>query len=368
MKISRIPNFGSFGVYVDDIDMDHMTEEQWQEIGKLFVKELLVVLRGVNISKLQYSEWITKFGPMQSIIRPYFFAKYGDRFDSRDPSTWNILDHGDYLFIKGRHKTIEELTPTRRVERICGHIDEEGDPLGYFSSGEVHWHSNEGSSLTFAPAVALLGWEHMENSATCFVQTADAYESVSESFRSELEDMVLIHRHKTGNVNDIEHANPAIEMNVKLTFCPIDGRGTPMVCTAPNGRRGLHYTTNTRDYIQGMTYEESQKVFDQLDKLVFDKRYIYEHWYPANQHDLLLFDNSITLHKRIGNYQGKDKSTHPDRVGFRTQFTVGPLLDSPWRPWQHSPEWDREYRQEINDMINLVGGDMAARGNIPPLL
>ena len=51
MKISRIPNFGSFGVYVDDIDMDTMTEDQWLELGRLFVKELVVVFRNININK-----------------------------------------------------------------------------------------------------------------------------------------------------------------------------------------------------------------------------------------------------------------------------------------------------------------------------
>ena len=34
MKISKIPGLGRFGVFVDDVDFDHITDEEWMEIGR----------------------------------------------------------------------------------------------------------------------------------------------------------------------------------------------------------------------------------------------------------------------------------------------------------------------------------------------
>ena len=68
MKVSPIPGFGSFGVYIDDIDMDYMTDEQWMEIGKIFIDEMVVVFRNIKMTKDQYVEWVYKWGPSNLIL------------------------------------------------------------------------------------------------------------------------------------------------------------------------------------------------------------------------------------------------------------------------------------------------------------
>ena len=35
MKISKIPGFGSFGTYIDDVDFNNIDDHTWHEIGKL---------------------------------------------------------------------------------------------------------------------------------------------------------------------------------------------------------------------------------------------------------------------------------------------------------------------------------------------
>ena len=34
MKISKIPGLGRFGIFIDDVDFNHLTDEEWLEIGK----------------------------------------------------------------------------------------------------------------------------------------------------------------------------------------------------------------------------------------------------------------------------------------------------------------------------------------------
>jgi alpha-ketoglutarate-dependent taurine dioxygenase len=357
MKISRISNFGNFGVYVDDIDMNNITEDEWTELGKLFVKELLVIFRNIKIDKTQYLDWMPKWGPLKSNIRMQFYKKYGKGFDSRDSSTWDSVSEEDRRWLEIRSAQLEESGDGRFLTRVYGRKDAEGRSLGYFSHGEVEWHANESSSLLFSPGVALLGWEMMENSATCFVQTVDLYESLDESFRAELDEMVLVHEYNPGRLNENELTDSTLAYHMKLAFCPIDGTETPLVITAPNGRKGLRYTVNTRARIKNASDNETQKIFDRLDKLVFDEKWIHNHWYEKDRSDLLCFDNSVTLHKRIGG--------HEDRKAFRQQFDLSPLLDNPWEPWKHQPKYHEIYKEDITQLINLTGGDLAARFKLP---
>lgn len=357
MKISRIPNFGNFGVFVDDVDMNTMTGDQWHELGKLFAKELVLIFRNIDISKTQYIDWMQKWGPLKANIRMGFYKKYGRDIDARDPSTWGDISDQDRRWLETRSFQLEDAGDGRYLSRIYGRKDENGVPLGYFSHGEVDWHANEASALSFAPAVSLLGWEAMEGSATCFVQTVDLYESLSESFRSELDEMVLVHKYIPGNVNENELTDPNLALHVKMAFCPVDDSETPLVCTSPGGRRGLRYTVNTRAHIKGMTEQQAQSVFNELDRLVFDKKWIYNHWYEPGRRDLCCFDNSVTLHKRIGGLE--------DRKAFRQQFDLSPCLDQPWRPWQHLPEYEKLYNDDIKLLVNLTGGDLKARFKLP---
>jgi len=357
MKISRIPNFGSFGVYVDNVDMDTMTEDQWHELGQLFVKELVVAFRNINISKTQYADWMPKWGPLKANIRMQFHKKYGNDFDATRPETWAGISDQDRVWLETRATKLEETGDGRYLTRVYGGKTAKGESGGYFSHGEVHWHSNESSALNFSPGVSLLGWQEMSNSATCFVQTVDLYESVSESFRSELDEMILIHEYTPGKLNENEHTDPGLAVSMKMAFCPVDGSETPLICTAPNGRRGLRYTVNSRAHIKGMADVQAQQVFAELDRLVFDEKWIYNHWYQGTQRDLLLFDNSVTLHKRIGGL--------PERKAFRMQFDLSPCLDNPWRPWQHLPEYEKAYNEEIRQMVDVMGGDLKARLKLP---
>lgn len=358
MKISPAPNFGSYGAYIDDVDMNTMTDDEWKEIGKIFLEKLVVVFRRINMSREQYLDWMYKWGPQKANIRGYFKKKYGENFDAIDRETWekaNLTDR-DRSWLDTRGNQLETLPDGRKLTRIYGQKDENGNMLGYFSTGYLNWHSNEVSTLTHSPAVAFFGWQNMQTSATGFLQTANIYENLSESFRSELDQMVMVHKFKPGKTNDSEAKDEAFSLHVQMAFCPEDNVETPLVCTSPGGHRGIHYSLNTRHAIKGMSESDSNKVFEELDRLIFKEENIWNHWYQ-NDGDLCVFDNSITMHHRIGGV--------PDRLGFRTQFDVSDLLDKPWLPWQHLPKYNTRYINEIRDLVHTVGGELEERFKLP---
>ena len=238
---------------------------------------------------------------------------------------------------------MQELMPDgRHVMRVTGKRDSDGNPLGMFAEGELLWHSNESGTLTFTPGVALLGAENMIGSSTGFLTTPDYYENVSNAFRSELDEMILVHRFTPGRINpglrqdqdEVMHAN----------MCPEDDTEIPMVMRSPGGIIGLHYSLNTVHSIKGMTKEESDSVFAEINKELFVDKYIYDHWYQSNN-DFCLFDNSITLHRRLGDIK--------DRLCYRIQHDYSNLQTGPWQPYLKEP-FISDYNKEMAYYVNLA--------------
>jgi alpha-ketoglutarate-dependent taurine dioxygenase len=233
-----------------------------------------------------------------------------------------------------------EIAADAVVGRVSGKLDADGNPIGMFAEGELLWHSNESGNLVFTPGVALLGVEGTVGTATGFVTTTDWYEAQTESFRSELDEMVILHKFTPGRINPglREEQDHIMHQNM----CPEDSE-IPMVCFSPNGTKGLHYSVNTIDSIKGMTAEESKRVFEYIDRTLFVDQYIYDHWYQQNN-DLLLFDNSITLHRRLGDVK--------DRLAYRIQYDYQHLSRDENR-YALEP-YATDYRRTLADVTRIL--------------
>lgn len=346
MKISKIPGFGNYGQYIDDVDFTVLSDSEWLEIGKMHLKNLLTIFRNhKGLTKDEYVERIAKFGPTKNGVRATIFRKYGRVIDVFDPETLKGVDEEDLKFLNLRKYMLEPTEKGNTLSRIYGMKDEEGRMLGSFDSGDLGWHSNESSQLTFAPEVSLLGHQKMVGSATGFMQTADYYESVSNSFRSELDEMILIHTYKEGAINAAESSNTEFRKQIRLNFCPVEGAETPLILTTPGGIRGLHYTINSAHYIKGLTEKESKDLFAQIDKELFSEKYTYYHHYQNND-DLLLFDNSVTLHCRL--------KGEVDRLAYRISYEPCNLLESPWYPYDDKTVLS-EYIDRTHELVKILG-------------
>ena len=346
MKISKIPGLGRFGIYIDDVDFNTITDEEWIDIGKLHLENFVTIIRDCNLKWDKQIEYCMKFGDTRYGVRYLLLKKYPDK-------TWKEIvkaalsnDTSIDELDRSRLQNIarmQELTPDgRHVMRVTGKRDEQGNALGMFAEGELLWHSNESGTLTFTPGVALLGAENMIGSSTGFITTPDYYENVSNSFRSELDEMILIHRFTPGRINpglrieqdEVMHAN----------MCPEDDIELPIVMRSPGGIVGLHYSTNTIHSIKGLSVTESNKIFEHINKELFVEKYIYDHWYQSNN-DLCLFDNSITLHRRMGDVK--------DRLCYRIQHDYSNLQDNFWQPYLHEPTANK-YIEEIKYYVDLA--------------
>lgn len=342
MKTSKIPGLGRFGLFIDDLKFEDITEELWMEIGELHLKSLVTIIRDVDFTGKKYEKLIRQWGRPRALKSYRLQKKYGITqlapLLTQSEINGIPVDEEDRIWFQNLVRYLPtEFGFKTGMLRVSGKRDKDGNPLGMFAEGELLWHSNESANLTFAPGVSLLGGEGMIGSATGFVTTVDWYEEQTESFRSELDDMIVVHKFTPGRINP--GLNQEQDEIMRQNMCPEDSE-LPLVIKSPYGYKGLHYSVNTINSIKGMSNKESQDLFDYINKTLFVDKYVYDHWYKQNN-DLCLFDNSITLHRRLGGIA--------ERTAYRIQYDYAHIAPQGWNPYLQDP-YKTNYKSQYSDI------------------
>ena len=307
--MSPIPNLEGYGVFVDDIDFNHLTRDQWMSLGKLQMEQLVMIIRRTGININRFHQVMKMWG------------KCRQNYAAKEETDTEVAK--EYARIGGHAAT--------------GHIVRVAEENGLFGSGDLLWHSNESGDIAFTPGVALLGDHGMTKSATGFMVTSPYYYSLSESMRSELDEMVLVHNFQEGKINANDENNV-----VYKNMCPEPDTEIPLVIQSPAGIKGLHFPYNTTTRIKDYPIEESVRLLEEIKfKLT---QYYYDYWWE-NDDDLLIFDNSIVQHRRLGDTT--------DRLCYRYQFDYSYLqykvTGKPYMPYFQEPYISR-YKEKMGEI------------------
>jgi alpha-ketoglutarate-dependent taurine dioxygenase len=342
MKVTKFP-VGNYGIIIDDLDVNHVTPEQWLDIGKLHLKNLVTIVRNSCCSVDTFSKLIHQWGPEFWGLKYSLLKKYNldwHMFQTAVLADLPIIEAIDKDILDILYKSSITTDDGKSVNFFSSSKDEKGQ-YGLYGGQELDWHMHSSGNYVFEQAVSLLAAENVVGTATGFVNTADYYESVSESFRSELNDMIVLHKYEAAKVEP--PFRPSEEAVLKFKMCPIDYTPIPMIVQSPGGIKGLHFSPPTMCSIQGTTKKESQKIFDAISKELFSKKYIYDHWYQQDG-DIVIFDNSITLHRRIG------QTTN--RKIYRIEHTYDNILDNFYEPFLQD-EYAKKHRNMIRQIMKL---------------
>lgn len=342
MKITKFPK-GNYGIIIDDLNLDELSTNDWQNIGKLHLQNLVTIIRGSKCSVNKFSELIHRWGAEFWGLKYSLQQKYNLDWD-----TFQTSALADLPFIEQVDKDILNILYSASVTTDNGKSinffsstkDDKGD-YGLYGGQELDWHMHSSGKYAFEHAVSLLAAENVVGTATGFVSTADYYESVSESFRSELNDMVVLHRYTNANVNPPFKA--AEEAVLRFKMCPVEDTEIPMVVQSPGGIKGLHFTPHTIHKIKDTSDTESRKILDEIYNNLFLEKYKYDHWYTANG-DFMTFDNSITLHRRVGQSD--------NRKIYRIEHTYDNLLEKFYEPFLQE-KYAKAHRKAIREIMKL---------------
>jgi len=352
-RITNIPNLEGYGVFVDNIDFRNLTRNEWMDLGKLSMQKLVMIIRSTGLDNRSFHQVIKKWGKDRQNYAATLFARY--------PWANGQIDH----IIASTEVPDEEKDIIREFQRVGGCNQKTGNTLrvsgkkvngqriGMFADGELLWHSNESGDIAFTPAVALLGAENMTNSATGFMVTTPYYYSVSDSFRSELDEMILIHNFMPGRINP--GLNDPQDNLMYKNMCPDPDTEIPLVIESPAGIKGLHYSFNTVTGIKGMSNLEAKKVLAEIRKGL--DPYTYDYWWE-NDDDLLIFDNSIVQHRRLGDTT--NRLCH--RYQFDYTYLQYKVTKQNYIPYSQEP-----YRSRYVDKMNMIGDMLKHEGKSFPV-
>ena len=332
IRTTDIPDLEGYGVFIDGIDFKQLTRGEWRELGKLYMNKLVMIIRksGLKNKKVFYRV-LKKWGEHRQNYAAIVFSKY--------PWAEGQVEK----LLSSSEVSQEDKEYIKEFKRIGGHNRQEGNILrvtgkkingyrtGLFAHGELLWHSNECGDLAFTPGVALLGQHGMTKSATGFMVTTPYYYSVSDSIRSELDEMVLTHNFVEGKIN----ANGENNIVYK-NMCPFPNTEIPMVIQSPAGVKGLHYSFNT------VTGSNNDRLLAEVRKGL--EKYTYDYWWE-NDDDLLIFDNTIVQHRRLGDTT--------DRLCLRYQFDYTYLHDGMYQPYLQEPYITR-YTDRVTSFYKLL--------------
>ena len=102
-----------------------------------------------------------------------------------------------------------------------------------------------------------------------------------------------------------------------------------------------------------MSDVEAEKVLGEIRKELVKEKYTYDYWWE-NDDDLLIFDNSIMQHRRLGDTT--------DRLALRYQFDYTHVQQKSYMPYFQEP-----YRSRYMDRMYIIFDMMQHMGKTMPV-
>jgi alpha-ketoglutarate-dependent taurine dioxygenase len=293
MKIRALKNYdSSIGCEVYDIDWNN--QDELLELGRI-VADQCIVFVDQNIPTEQWYKIMSAWGDdSRALIHNYIIDQ---RLQGRH---WR----DSYLNLGYITKGLGNLSTA--VSMVSYLKDNKGRPLGIFAQGELDWHCDQCATDDAPRVIGLHSLSNSANSQTQFLSTHDAYESLSSDMQSMIKELVVKHVWREGKEGLAPGLDSSQSSLIHYNSVPLDGMETNLYSETATGRPGIKFPHHSFDGFVGMSLDESNKIFNELKRAVYQEKYVYTQNWTDGQ--MVFMDQEITLHKRPTNVQhGNDR-------------------------------------------------------------
>jgi alpha-ketoglutarate-dependent 2,4-dichlorophenoxyacetate dioxygenase len=290
-----------FAARIEGVDLARpLPERTFQAIFDAFQEYSVLVFHAQRLTDAEQMAFSERFGPLEATIKAI------GRENRLHP---NLVD-------------LSNLDPERDDKLM-----DWNERRMVYQSGNQLWHSD--SSFKPVPALAsLLSGREVPPAGgeTEFASMRHAYATLPDQTRRRLEGKVVVH--------SILYSRSTI---AKGLFDPEGERELPPVRQAlvranpMNGRKAIFIGSHAW-YVEGMPYEESRRLLDELLAHTTRPECVYQHRW--RQWDLVMWDNRCVLHRGRPWDAGQQR-----RVMRRTTVAgEGPTADPPIA--RRTPDWE----------------------------
>ncbi|PHV63610.1 TauD/TfdA dioxygenase family protein [Cyanobacterium aponinum] len=355
MKTKLLPNYGaSVGLEAYDIDWD--CQEEIIELGKLCASQCIVFVNQ-NIPTTKLNQTMMSWGePNTPLIYEAVLSK---KVSGRH---WREIFLG-VAYLKSKH---DENLPKYAFLGM-GHFNNKPDeneanqviniknygknnrkrPIGFFQNGELNWHSDQCTLDDGQRIVGLQSLSGSENSQTQFLCTHDAYESLSSDMQSMVKELIVKHKWVDNVMAPV--LDPLQTLGLRYGMVPMDGMETRLYSETASGLAGMKIPSHSFDGFVGMSRTESDRIMDEINKALYQEKYIYTQNWQDGQ--IVFMDQEITLHKRPTNVQDMDQ-----RKMARLIFHVNKIFNTQKSKRLTQVRYKGNF-YSVDDFIDLVDQD-----------
>ena len=240
---------GNFGNVVNEIDIPTIHDEKLRELLISLFTNRFLVLKTSGLTKAEYRDYARRIGEPIPLSR-----------DADYPEIAHISN-------------LESSTTKSRL-------------------GAAHWHTDQSFKKTVSSITMLYSTQApTEGGETKFCDMAAAYEALPESTKTEIEDLIVEHRHGISvSAPKGDHKPlPPPGWDPKYTVFH------PLVRRHPEtGQKTLYAVTGTAQGIQGMPQREGTALLKSLSAHVLQSQFTTS--YRHQVHDILMWDNPTVMH------------------------------------------------------------------------
>ncbi len=299
-ELTITPIHPHLGARVEGVDLaERLDEATFQAVREAFQEHSALVFHEQRLTDEQQMAFSERFGPLETTIRAI------GRENRLHP---HLAD-------------LSNLDPEQD-----GRLLDWTDRRMVYQSGNQLWHSD--SSFKPVPAMAsLLSGREVPpvGGETEFASMRHGYATLPEETKRRLEGRVAVHSILysrstiTGGLFDSEHAREQAPVRQALV------RANPA-----NGRKSL-YVGSHAWYIEGLPWDESRRLLDELLAHTTRPEHVYSHRW--RQWDLVMWDNRCVLHRG----RPWDSARHRRVMRRTTVAGEGPTADPPFA--ERIPAW-----------------------------
>jgi len=296
------------GARVDGVDLTRPVDDAgFARIAEAFEEHSVLVFHGQRLTDEQQMRFSERFGPLEAtLVSP---GKEGRLHPNLVDLSNHDPDHDDKLMGWDDRRMV-------------------------YQSGNQLWHTDSSFKPVPATSSLLSGREvPPAGGETEFVSMRHAYATLPEDTRRRIEGRVVVH--------SIIYSRSTIAPGL---FDPEQEKALPPVRHAlvranpTNGRKSIYIGSHAW-YIEGLPYEESRRLLDDLLAHTTRPETVFQHRWQ--QWDVVMWDNRCVLHRG----RPWDAAKHARVMRRTTVAGVGHTAEPPFAT--RTPAWDGVISQPV---------------------